>query len=314
MNSAGISEQAHFCINSLTADSSGIVPLISGSSKYLSRRNGQRVACSHFLSETMPFCCTFSAGLWYTLCEVMIMSLSKSIGANIKQLRVQKNLSQEDLASVLFVTRQTLSNYETGRSKPDIDMLQKISAALDTDLSCLLYGNSHTPEKKKPRKETVFQISLFAVLGLVSLILYTVTKSLQTNRLNPVSHILVRLIFIPLSMAALGSALLQTIDFFLGIQEPSHLCKKVGKIVTISILVINLIITLPYIIFCIAILFQSLSGADSIAMFFPSIPVYEEVAFFFLSIMYKFPFVYILAGMALWIFFQNKKGGFSRKT
>lgn len=239
------------------------------------------------------------------------MSLSKSIGANIKQLRVQKNLSQEELASVLFVTRQTLSNYETGRSKPDIDMLQKISAALDTDLSCLLYGNSHTPEKKTLRKETVFRISLFAVLGLLSLILYTATKSLQINELKPIPHILVRLIFIPLSMAAFGSALLQITDFFLGIRKPSPLCKKAGKIVTLSILAVNLLITLPYIIFCIVICFQSLSGADSIAMFFPSIPVYEEVAFFFLSIMYKFPFIYILAGMALWVFFPSKKAGFS---
>lgn len=43
-------------------------------------------------------------------------SVSKSIGANIRKMRLEKGLSQDDLAAALYVTRQTVSNYETGRS------------------------------------------------------------------------------------------------------------------------------------------------------------------------------------------------------
>ena len=59
----------------------------------------------------------------------------RDIGKNIKQLREENKLSQEQLAEKLFVTRQTVSNYETGRSRPDVEMLKKIAEVLDTDVN-----------------------------------------------------------------------------------------------------------------------------------------------------------------------------------
>ena len=41
----------------------------------------------------------------------------RDIGKNIKQLREGKGMTQEALAERLFVTRQTVSNYETGVSQ-----------------------------------------------------------------------------------------------------------------------------------------------------------------------------------------------------
>ena len=40
---------------------------------------------------------------------------------NLIELRKINNMSQEDLASQIGVSRQTLSKYETGESLPDID-------------------------------------------------------------------------------------------------------------------------------------------------------------------------------------------------
>lgn len=40
----------------------------------------------------------------------------RDIGKNIKALRERKCLTQDQLAEKLFVTRQTVSNYETGDS------------------------------------------------------------------------------------------------------------------------------------------------------------------------------------------------------
>ena len=56
----------------------------------------------------------------------------RDISKNIKQLRIKKGMTQDELAEVLFVTRQTVSNYETGKSHPDVDMLVSIAAALWT--------------------------------------------------------------------------------------------------------------------------------------------------------------------------------------
>ena len=41
----------------------------------------------------------------------------REIGKNIKDIRESKQMTQEDLAAKLFVSRQTISNYETGVSQ-----------------------------------------------------------------------------------------------------------------------------------------------------------------------------------------------------
>jgi len=40
----------------------------------------------------------------------------RDIGKNIRDLRSKRNMTQDELAEKLFVTRQTVSNYETGVS------------------------------------------------------------------------------------------------------------------------------------------------------------------------------------------------------
>ena len=39
----------------------------------------------------------------------------RDIGKNIRDLRIRSNMTQDELAQKLFVTRQTVSNYETGK-------------------------------------------------------------------------------------------------------------------------------------------------------------------------------------------------------
>ena len=75
----------------------------------------------------------------------------QDIGRNIKALRTQKNMTQDELAEKLFVTRQTVSNYETGRSRPDVEMLAKIAEVLETDANTVIYGQPAAPEKSAAR-------------------------------------------------------------------------------------------------------------------------------------------------------------------
>ncbi|MDN5314921.1 MAG: hypothetical protein PWP10_3671 [Clostridiales bacterium] len=48
------------------------------------------------------------------------------IAKNIKSLRKKNKISQEELAGKLYVTRQTISNYENGKSNPDIETLHTL--------------------------------------------------------------------------------------------------------------------------------------------------------------------------------------------
>lgn len=72
----------------------------------------------------------------------------RDIGKNIKVLRMAKGMIQEDLAAALFVTRQTVSNNENGRSRPDLDMLLNIAQVLDADTTAILYGPPQSPCRK----------------------------------------------------------------------------------------------------------------------------------------------------------------------
>ena len=57
-----------------------------------------------------------------------------AIDKNIRKLRKERKLSQEQLAERLHVTRQAVSSWETGKNQPDIEMLEAIAKAFDTDL------------------------------------------------------------------------------------------------------------------------------------------------------------------------------------
>lgn len=57
---------------------------------------------------------------------------------NLRILRKQKGLSQEELAERLHVVRQTVSKWEKGLSVPDADLLIRIAEVLETSVSTLL--------------------------------------------------------------------------------------------------------------------------------------------------------------------------------
>ena len=60
------------------------------------------------------------------------------LGEKIKQLREQCNLTQDQLANLLGVTKATISSYETGINHPPAPRLYRLAAILHTDLYYLL--------------------------------------------------------------------------------------------------------------------------------------------------------------------------------
>lgn len=57
---------------------------------------------------------------------------------NLIELRKCNNMSQEELASRIGITRQTLSKYETGESVPDIEKCSAIAKALGISMDDLV--------------------------------------------------------------------------------------------------------------------------------------------------------------------------------
>ena len=66
---------------------------------------------------------------------------------NLKTLRKNKGLSQEELSVKLHVVRQTISKWESGLSVPDAEMLINISELFETPVSEILGENIEKKEK-----------------------------------------------------------------------------------------------------------------------------------------------------------------------
>ena len=66
---------------------------------------------------------------------------------NLKTLRKNKGLSQEELGVKLHVVRQTISKWESGLSVPDSEMLILISEEFETPVSEILGENIEKKEK-----------------------------------------------------------------------------------------------------------------------------------------------------------------------
>ena len=56
----------------------------------------------------------------------------------IAKLRIQNNMTQEDLAEKVFVTRQAISRWETGETTPNIEALKQLSALFNVLINTLL--------------------------------------------------------------------------------------------------------------------------------------------------------------------------------
>ena len=93
----------------------------------------------------------------------------RDIGKNIRSARVRKKMTQDALAEKLYVARQTVSNYETGHSRPDVEVLMKIAEILAVDIQELLYGPAEKPEKKHAMKRLMLACVILAALGILYL-------------------------------------------------------------------------------------------------------------------------------------------------
>ena len=63
--------------------------------------------------------------------------MNKHLGEILKNLRIERNLSQQQMAKLLFVSRSSVANWETGGRIPDLMILTRIAKLLDVDISLL---------------------------------------------------------------------------------------------------------------------------------------------------------------------------------
>lgn len=85
-----------------------------------------------------------------------------TFGQSIKAKREQMGLTQQDLADMLFVSRQTVCRWENGSRCPDLVMAKKIALVLGLSLDELIPGEM--VQDYVPEKESTLDISCVKVM------------------------------------------------------------------------------------------------------------------------------------------------------
>lgn len=70
------------------------------------------------------------------------------IGIQIKKYRNDMKISQEELAEKVYVSRQTISNWETGKNYPDIHSILLLSSIFNVSLDQLVKGDIEIMKKE----------------------------------------------------------------------------------------------------------------------------------------------------------------------
>ena len=89
-----------------------------------------------------------------------------AIHSNLKTLRPRRGMTQQQVADRMHLTRQAISGYESGRTRPDVETLLRFAELYGTDLDAILYGDSR--ENKTRRRLKVAAGTVFVLLTLLT--------------------------------------------------------------------------------------------------------------------------------------------------
>ncbi len=93
-----------------------------------------------------------------------------NVGEKIKTHREKQNISQDELALKVFVSRQTISNWETNKSYPDIKSLTMLSNIFHVTLDDFIKGDIEEM-KRIVSKEKIEKFNIMSYIFLVEMLI-----------------------------------------------------------------------------------------------------------------------------------------------
>lgn len=116
------------------------------------------------------------------------------IGSKLKKARLEKKLTQENVANLLNLSRSTISSWEVRRSYPDLDNLVAISDLYDVSLDILLREDAKMVKQLSldTKQKKIFKIIISLLLIVIvstAGYLFMLEKSYQTGVEIPLNEI-----------------------------------------------------------------------------------------------------------------------------
>lgn len=97
-----------------------------------------------------------------------------NIGEQLKTSRVKSNLTQEEVAEILKVSRQTISNWENERSYPDLIYIVELSDLYDLSLDALIKGDNKMKEHLEESTNVVASNKKLLHAIIINIVLFIV--------------------------------------------------------------------------------------------------------------------------------------------
>ncbi|CUR62654.1 helix-turn-helix domain-containing protein [Leuconostoc gasicomitatum] len=97
------------------------------------------------------------------------------LGKQIKNYRTTFNYSQEQLAEKTFVSRQTISNWETNKSYPDIQSLLLLSSVFGTSLDELVKGDLQVMKNELQNNKSNRRMTVYSWIMVISFLVTAVS-------------------------------------------------------------------------------------------------------------------------------------------
>lgn len=104
---------------------------------------------------------------------------------NLKELREKNNLTQEEIAQKIKISRQSISNWERGKSYPDLEKIIMIKEIFNITLDELILGDLTLKNKLiNDGKHKVFKYIAGVMIGiiiwvLIALVIYFIINYFQ---------------------------------------------------------------------------------------------------------------------------------------
>lgn len=113
----------------------------------------------------------------------------QKVGSFLRELRKEKNLTQEQLAEVLDVSGRTVSRWETGSNMPDISLLVELADFYDVSIPEIMNGerksetmnenvkkmalslSDYAEEINKKIKTRLFWLTIVAIVGMIAFVI-----------------------------------------------------------------------------------------------------------------------------------------------
>ena len=103
-----------------------------------------------------------------------------AIHDNLKQIRMMKKMTQEEVAEKIGLTRQAVSSYENGKRQPGMDILMSLAELYEVELETILYGIKEREKGRRRVKRAAFIWSgIFLTLQMVFGLLHTLANSIM---------------------------------------------------------------------------------------------------------------------------------------